>query len=838
MKLLNVIFAALAVSFVEAQHVHYRIPEVSSVVSSVKARYSEYVHYDGPSGKTHAKPTPSKALEARATTTCATYWLDGMTHQGLAPFQSDSTYKVYRNVKDYGAKGDGVTDDTAAINSAISSGNRCAPGTCASSTKTPATVYFPPGTYIVSSSIIDYYYTNLIGHPSCLPVLKATAGFTGLGVIDGNQYQAGGALGFGSTNVFFRQIRNFVIDTTGVPYTSAMTGIHWPTAQATSIQNVQFLMSSTKGTQHQGLFIEEGSGGFFGDLVFQGGLNGMNIGNQQFTSRNITIRDAVTAINQLWDWTWTYSGLTISNCSVGLNMSAGGTSAQEVNAVTILDSSITNTPIGIITAHDTTSQAPASGSLILENVALSNVPTIVKEITGRVVLAGSTGTSTIAAWGEGHYYSPTGPNYFERAVGANTRPAALLSGSKYYTRSKPQYETLTTANILSARSAGAKGDGTTDDTKALQAAINSAKSAGKVLFIDAGYYKVTSTITIPAGSKIVGESYPVIMSSGTFFNNINSPKTVVQIGSSGGTGSVEISDVIVSTQGAQAGAVLIGHYLAAAAGSPSGLWDVHTRIGGFAGSNLQVAQCPTTPGTATPPATPKASCISGFMGVHVAKSASGLYMENCWIWTADHDIDDPSLTQLTIYSGRGMLVDSTAGSIWLIGTSVEHFSLYQYQFAGTTNVYMGVIQTETPYYQPNPPATTPFTVYAGLTDPTFTTSSTVNSANAWGLRIVNSTNILTYGAGLYSFFDNYSTGKEIAHSKMYHANNATDCSQTQLNECQTQIFSVEGTVKNVNTYSLSTVGSSCQITRNGKCAAYATDNEGKFVDTIALYRAS
>lgn len=759
MKYLGVILAALSISLVEAQHVHYKIPEVARAVSSVKARYSEYVHYDGPTATHQAPAKATKTLAARATTSCSTFWLDAMTHQGLAPFNSDSTYKVYRNVKDYGAKGDGVTDDTAAINSAISSGNRCGPGTCASSTKTPATVYFPPGTYVVSSSIIDYYYTNLIGHPSCPAVLKATSGFSGLGVIDGNQYQSSGGLGWGSTNTFFRQIRNFVIDTTGVPYTSAVTGIHWPTAQATSIQNVQFLMSSTKGTQHQGLFIEEGSGGFFGDLVFKGGLTGMNIGNQQFTSRNISISGAVTAINQLWDWTWTYSGLTISNCSVGLNMSAGGTTAQEVNAVTILDSSISSTPIGIITAHDTTSQAPGSGSLILENVAISNVPTIVKEITGRVVLTGTTGSTTIAAWGEGHYYSPSGPNYFERAVGANTRPAALTSSGKYYTRSKPQYESLTTTGFLSARSAGAKGDGTTDDTKALQAAINSAQSSGKVLFIDAGYYKVTSTLKIPAGSRIVGESYPVIMSSGTFFNNIKSPKTVVQIGNAGDVGNVEISDVIVSTQGAQAGAVLIGHYLAAS-GTPSGFWDVHTRIGGFAGSNLQVAQCPTTPNTATPPATPKASCISGFMGLHVAKSASGLYMENCWIWTADHDIDDASLTQLTIYSGRGMLVDSTAGSIWLVGTSVEHFSLYQYQFAGTTNVYMGVIQTETPYYQPNPPATTPFTVYAGITDPTFTTSSSGNSANAWGLRIVNSTNIYTYGAGLYSFFDNYSTGRK------------------------------------------------------------------------------
>ena len=84
--------------------------------------------------------------------------------------------------------GDGVTDDTASINAAISSGNRCGPGPCASSTITPAVVYFPPGIYVVSSSIIDFYFTMLIGDAVDLPTLKASPDFggSGLGVIDGD----------------------------------------------------------------------------------------------------------------------------------------------------------------------------------------------------------------------------------------------------------------------------------------------------------------------------------------------------------------------------------------------------------------------------------------------------------------------------------------------------------------------------------------------------------------------------------------------------------------------------------------------------------------------------
>jgi len=150
-----------------------------------------------------------------------------------------------------------VTDDTAAINRAISDGNRNSPASRVTSTNTQAIVYFPPGTYMVSAPIVDYYITQIIGNPNCLPVIKATAGFSGPWVIDGDQYGANG-LGFGATNVFFRQIRNLIIDTTAVPPSVGIFGLHWPTAQATSLQNMVWQMSQASGTQHVGILCESG----------------------------------------------------------------------------------------------------------------------------------------------------------------------------------------------------------------------------------------------------------------------------------------------------------------------------------------------------------------------------------------------------------------------------------------------------------------------------------------------------------------------------------------------------------------------------------------------------
>ncbi|KAK0642444.1 Glucan 1 [Lasiodiplodia hormozganensis] len=816
-----------------AQGPHYKIAEVQDMVDGMLDQFKQYATFQGadkaplpidPHAEAPTNLNGTAVVAKRQTSSyCAPYWLENIKHQGKAAFNSNSTYAVFRNVKSYGAKGDGVTDDTAAINRAMKDGGRCAPGTCSSSTTTPAIIYFPAGTYVVSSSIVDYYNTMIIGNPNCLPILKATPNFSGFGVIDGNQYQSGGALGWGATNVFFSQVRNFIIDLTAIPASSSATGIHWPVSQATSLQNIVFKMSDAPGTQHQGIFIESGSGGFANDLIFYGGLNGAVFGNQQFTMRNLTFYNAVTAINQIWSWGWTYKSLSINNCTTGVTMNGGGRTAQTVGSVTILDSSFTNTPVGILSAHDFSSSPATAGSLVLENIQLTKVPTMVKG-PSTVALAGTSSTTTINAWAQGHAYTPSGPTNIMNAIGSTTRPSSLLSGTKYYERSKPHYGDVTLSRTLSARTMGARGDGRTDDTAALQSAITYAVKYNALLVVDAGTYKISRTLYFPPGLRVVGEAYPVIMAAGAFWGDINAPQPVIQVGGSGAgqstSGRVEWSDMVVSTQGAAPGALLIQWNLAApAGGAPSGMWDVHTRVGGFAGSGLSYADCPAAPSVVATSANVKAGCVAAYASMHVTKSAAGLYAENVWLWVADHDADDAQLRQITIHAGRGLLVES-AGPTWLVGTGVEHHAKYQYQFRNAAAVFAGQIQTESAYYQPNPDAGAVFPVNTTMGDPVFTAATTYNGDNksGWGLRVVDSS-VLVYGAGLYSFFSNYST----------------TCSNAPGGQCQTRIMSVEGN-SYVSLFNLNTVGAKSMISRNGVEVANYKDNLNVYPDTVALYR--
>lgn len=722
-------------------------------------------------------------------------------------------YQLFRNVKDFGATGDGVTDDTNAILAAMMDGGRCTTD-CNSSTTSQAIVYFPYGTYLVHAPLTMPYYTQVIGDVNNLPTIQASGNFTGMAVLDADPYGPGGVNWYINQNNFFRQVRNLIIDLTQINGTSG-SGIHWQVAQATSLQNILFKMSQDSDTEQQGIFMDNGSGGYMEDLTFEGGKYGAFLGSQQFTSRNMTFNNCQTGIYMNWNWGWTLEGITVNGGVVGIDMS-NSPDNQTVGSMVVSDSTFTGSQYGIRTAFSMDNDVPATGgTLVVDNVDMSGVT------TGAIV---STDNSVIVAPGmisnyvAGNVYdqSSTQSRVEGSSTTAPTKSSNLLaSNGDLYSRSKPQYGNYSADDFLSSMGFGCVGNATFDDTENVQNFLNAAASAGKIAYFNHGTYLVTDTIVVPANLKIVGECWSTILASG--FNDASNPKVVWQVGNEGESGAVEMSDMLFEIQGPNPGAIMIQWNLQSEQGA-SGMWDTHVRIGGSYGTDLLLANCPTSQG-----ANPSTDCFGAFMMFHASANSSGVYLANTWFWTADHDMENALNTQISIYNGRGMLIQST-GPVWLWGTSSEHSIMYNYQFDGVQSLFSGLMQSETPYFQPVPDAPSPLIGFnSAYDDPTFSMcsnssdSSSVPCKDSWGLRVLNSKDVLIYSTGFYSFFNDYTQA----------------CVSSE--DCQQNIIHIDNS--QVSMYAVTTKASVNMIVDSAysQTPVLASDNMDVYGSTVAYY---
>ncbi|KAL0947430.1 hypothetical protein HGRIS_014977 [Hohenbuehelia grisea] len=147
----------------------------------------------------------------------------------------------------------------------------------------------------------------------------------------------------------------------------------------------------------------------------------------------------------------------------------------------------------------------------------------------------------------------------------------------------------------------------------------------------------------------------------------------------------------------------------------------------------------------------------------------------------------------------------------MVGTGSEHHVLYQYNLNKARNHYMGLIQTETPYFQPIPVAPTPFTINSKYGDPDLSTTP-----SAWALWVKQSQNITVFGAGLYSFFYNYQQ----------------NCIATRT--CQKHIVNIDS-ASTIRIYSLSTVGTTYMLSVNQKGIIDQTNNQNGFAQTATFW---
>lgn len=603
----------------------------------------------------------------------------------------------------------------------------------------------------MSSPLIQYYFTQFIGDATAspLPTIKGLAAFKGIALIDTDVYIPGGngSEWYINQNQFFRQIRNLAIDLTDMPnenvsgdQTYVPTGIHWQVAQSTSMQNVAITMPLGGGTTAVGIFTENGSGGFMSDMSFFGGNIGMRVGSQQFTARGLTFTLQATAVSMIWDWGWTWQDIYVNAAYIAFDCTSfggpvNGAQVQGTGSLTVIDSHFSSVPYAI-TVGPTLQPA-----ILLDNLLIDgNTPSVVLVSGGETILPGTSGPAvTIASWAMGRQYS--GPDDGGTSTAGSLspalrKPAALLDPSDrhmHFTRSKPQYEALSAAAFVSVASYGAVGDGKSDATSALNAAF------GAVVFVPAGVYMVSSTVFIPVGTRVVGELWPQIMAHGRAFSDASAPVPVVQVGRPGDVGVLEMSDLLVTVQGPAPGAVMVEWNVKQSSQGSAGMWDSHVRVGGAIGSNMQAAQCPAQ-------SVYDAECAGAAMMMHV----------NTWFRVADHDLDNSAQPQINVFAARGVLVESQ-GPVWFWASASEHAVLYQYQLANASNIFLGHMQTESPYYQPTPSSLDVFPPGAYASDSGFADCyGSAGCLSAWALLISNSRDVFIYGAGFYSWYASYS----------------------------------------------------------------------------------
>lgn len=487
----------------------------------------------------------------------------------------------------------------------------------------------------------------------------------------------------------------------------------------------------------------------------------------------------------IWDWGFSWQRITIDGGAIAFNISGvGGDTGQGVGSMSLIDSTIKNVPVGILTHGE--ENAP---NIVLDNTEFENVDRIIQVDGGDTLLS-----SNSDLWATGRRYNGSeGQDQTGDVEGAPSRAEGLVdSDGKLFVRSRPQHGDKGTGDFLVATDdGGCDNDGSGDQASCINAFLQSAVSDKKIAYFPAGIYTVGSTVFVPTGSQLQGSSWSQIQGSGFYFSDMNNPKVMIKVGNRGDIGTMEIVEMLFSVRGNTAGAILMEWNVAPIRQGATAMWDSHFRIGGGKGTDLDIDNCPKFGYNP--------NCIAASLMLHVTSQASG-YFENVWAWLADHDNDanvqnqpDSSITQISVYGARGMLIESP-GPSWFLGGGSEHSVLYNYLLSNAEAIYMGHIQTEAPYFQPNPGAPAPFGAVVGdfPNDPDFSVCNVTAEVwdeqcrYAWGLRVIDSTDVIVHAAGLYSFFNEY----------------YQDCIDT--NNCQTRILEVKGS-EGVVIYNLFTV---------------------------------
>ncbi|TFW15708.1 gluconolaconase [Duganella callida] len=392
------------------------------------------------------------------------------------------------------AVGDGRADDTAAIQAAIDAASHNGEG---------GVVFLPSGRYRVSRSILVPLSVRVYGVGATRPVLVLGANTPGFqkGVANMVVFTGGDQYTVGKVPVPVRSAvpyRDNVRDANSATFYSAMSNIDFeigdgnPAAAAVRLRTAQHSYLS-----HMDFHIGSGLAGVYMvgnesfDLKFYGGRYGI-LSEKTSPAWQFTLMDSVfegqreAAIRE-HEAGLTLVNVAIRNTPVGIDIDRGYGDwlwAKDVRFENVAKAAV------VISEEDN-----VYTQVGFDNALAKNVPAFARFRDSGKTVAGYGASYQVSEFNYGLMLPGLGS---VGKFGMHVKGAALKS---LPAARAPVMRTLpSTRQWASVRSYGAVGDGVTDDTAAVQKAID----ANRVVYLPQGFYMVQDTIRMKPDTVLIG----------------------------------------------------------------------------------------------------------------------------------------------------------------------------------------------------------------------------------------------------------------------------------------------------------------------------------------------
>ena len=200
------------------------------------------------------------------------------------------------NVKtDYGAVGDGVTDDTVAIQNALRENNK---GSSSIDNFSPRTIYFPPGTYLISDTLVTEdpntgeprNAVRIVGAGTEYTTIKLQDNASGFESGEKFMIHMGNDGGLANTG-YGNYIQHITIDA-GSGNDGAV-GVWYEVANSGAVEHVKIVSSDPNGNGNTGLYFPQSpvGSGYVKDLVVDGFDYGIHFRRLPASVNNIVFED-------------------------------------------------------------------------------------------------------------------------------------------------------------------------------------------------------------------------------------------------------------------------------------------------------------------------------------------------------------------------------------------------------------------------------------------------------------------------------------------------------------------------------------------------------------------